>query len=145
MRGAISRMQRRFPGVTGELVRFAVVGASGYIVNLAVYALLLDAGVDYLPAAVGAFTVAVVNNYSWNRLWTFRIAAASGTASEQGARFLVVSLGSLCANLALLHTFVALHTDRLLAQATAILLVTPLNFLGSKMWAFARPKHVTAA
>ena len=46
------------------LVRFALVGASGYVVNLAVFALAVHAlGVDYRVAAVLAFTVAVTNNF----------------------------------------------------------------------------------
>ena len=39
-----------------ELVRFCVVGASGYLVNLSVYAILIHAGLHYLPAAVGSFS-----------------------------------------------------------------------------------------
>ena len=56
-----------------ELLKFSVVGLSGYVVNLAVYvSLLKGAGLHYLPAAVCSFVVAVTNNYLWNRLWTFR-------------------------------------------------------------------------
>ena len=51
-----------------QLVKFCVVGASGYVVNLAVFTLLLDgAGMHYISAAVGSFLVAVTNNYTWNR------------------------------------------------------------------------------
>ena len=72
-----------------ELVKFCLVGASGYLVNLAVYvALLHGAGLHYLSAAACSFLVAVTNNYSWNRLWTFR--AQRGHAYFQGLRFLVV-------------------------------------------------------
>ncbi len=73
-----------------QLVKFCVVGASGYVVNLAVYTLLLDgAGMHYISAAVGSFLVAVTNNYGWNRLWTFR--AQRGGVAYQGMRFLIVS------------------------------------------------------
>ncbi len=44
--------------------KFALVGASGYAVNLAVYAALLrGAGLHYLLAAACSFVVAVTNNY----------------------------------------------------------------------------------
>jgi dolichol-phosphate mannosyltransferase len=128
-------------GGAWELTRFCLVGASGYVVNLTIYELLICARLHYLLAAAGSFAVAVVNNYSWNRLWTFR--SRRGNVYDQGLRFLVVSLCSLGANLAVLHALVDLHADKLGAQAMAIVLVTPLNFLGSKFWAFARPRPAT--
>ena len=65
------------------LVRFALVGASGYVVNLAVFALAVHAlGFDYRVAAVLAFLVAVTNNFVWNRRWTF--AARDGHAGLPG-------------------------------------------------------------
>ena len=49
-----------------QLVKFGVVGASGYVVNLAVYTLLLDqAGLHYVAAATGSFLVAASWNYWW--------------------------------------------------------------------------------
>jgi dolichol-phosphate mannosyltransferase len=124
-----------------DLLCFALVGASGYILNLAVYAGLLHAGLHYLPAAIGSFLVAVTNNYTWNRVWTFR--ARKGRVYDQGARFLLVSLSGLGANLLVLHALVDVGTDHFAAQAFAIVLVTPLNFLGSKLWAFGAPPRAT--
>ena len=90
-----------------QLVKFCVVGASGYVVNLWVFALLvLVLGLHYIPAAIGSFLVAVTNNYSWNRLWTFR--DQRGGVAYQGMRFLVVSTIALVANLAVLHVLVTL-------------------------------------
>ncbi len=118
-----------------QLVKFCVVGASGYAVNLAVYALLLDVfGLHYISAAVGSFFVAVTNNYTWNRLWTFR--EQRGGVAYQGMRFLVVSTTALLANLAVLHVLVTLGLGEVVAQAIAIVLVTPVNFVGNKLWSF---------
>jgi putative flippase GtrA len=120
-----------------QLGKFLVVGASGYVVNLIVYALLLNgAGLHYLAAATGSFLVAVTNNYLWNRLWTFR--GQRGRVAYQGMRFFVVALVSLGANLIVLRALVGLGVDKLVAQAIAIVLVTPLNFLGNKLWSFRR-------
>ncbi|HXG77034.1 MAG TPA: GtrA family protein [Gaiellaceae bacterium] len=122
-------------GNWGQLVRFCVVGASGYLVNLWVFSLLvLVAGVHYIPAAVCSFLVAVTNNYTWNRVWTFR--AQRGHLAYQGLRFLVVSTLALVANLAVLHVLVTLGLGEVLAQAIAIVLVTPVNFVGNKLWSF---------
>ena len=120
-----------------QLAKFCTVGASGYVVNLAVFTALLHwGGIHYRLAAVGSFLVAVTNNYLWNRFWTFH--GQRGHFAYQGMRFLVVSTISLAANVLLLSALVALGLDEVPAQAIAIILVTPLNFVGNKLWSFRR-------
>jgi putative flippase GtrA len=133
--GAASVALRR-PANWVQLAKFCTVGASGYIVNLAVYATLLSFGVHYLLAAVCSFLVAVTNNYLWNRVWTFR--SQRGHLVFQGFRFLLVSTVALAANLAFLSVLVALGVPKLPAQAVAIALVTPWNFVANKLWSFRR-------
>ncbi len=120
-----------------QLAKFAAVGASGYVVNLAVYSALVVLGdVNYLVAAVCSFLVAVTNNYAWNRLWTFR--HQRGGLVHQGAKFLVVSTIALAANLVVLRLLVAVGLDEIPAQAIAIIVVTPWNFAANKLWSFRR-------
>jgi putative flippase GtrA len=119
-----------------QLAKFCTVGAVGYAVNLVVYSTLVDAGLHYNVAAACSFLVAVTNNYTWNRLWTFR--GQRGHLGYQGARFLVVSLLALGANELLLTGFVAAGIGKVMAQAIAIVLVTPINFVGNKLWSFRR-------
>lgn len=119
-----------------ELGKFCAVGAIGYAINLGVYAAVLHAGVHYLVAATCSFLVAVTSNYFWNRVWTFRDRRAGVAA--QGMRFFVVSLVSLGANLLVLHMLITVGAGKLVAQAIAIVLVTPLNFIGNKLWSFRR-------
>jgi len=124
-----------------QLAKFSAVGASGYAINLAVYtALLRGADFHYAAAATCSFLVAVTNNYTWNRLWTFH--AERGHVGWQGLRFLVVAGVAYLANLALLTGFIALGLDKVLSQAIAVVLVTPLNFVGNKLWSFrTRPRR----
>jgi putative flippase GtrA len=117
-----------------QLGQFCAVGAVGYVINLGVYTVLLHAGLHYLVAATGSFLVAVSSNYLLNRWWTFREHRAGVAA--QGMRFFVVSLASLGANLAVLHVLITLGLGKLVGQAIAIVLVTPLNFVGNKLWSF---------
>jgi putative flippase GtrA len=121
-----------------QLVRFACVGASGYVVNLATFAACVHgAGIDYRAAALVAFLVAVTNNFLLNRHWTF--AAGDGHAGFQAARFLTVSTAAFCFNLAALQALVAgAGLPEVPAQAIAIVVATPLNFAGNKLWSFAR-------
>jgi putative flippase GtrA len=128
----------RQPANWVQLIKFSMVGATGYVVNLSVYtALVKGAGVHYIPAAVLAFCVAVTNNFLLNRHWTFR--AGDGHAGFQAARFLTVSLVALAFNLAVLETLVSVAGfEKVAAQALAILAATPLNFVGNKLWSFRR-------
>jgi dolichol-phosphate mannosyltransferase len=119
-----------------QLVRFGAVGASGYAVNLGLFAVCVHLlGFDYRVAAVIAFVVSVVNNFWLNRHWTF--GAKQAHPALQGARFFAVSL------LAFGFTYVVLvglvsgaGLTKVLAQAIAIAAGTPLNFVGQKLWSF---------
>jgi putative flippase GtrA len=128
----------RKPGNWLQLVRFGLVGASGYVVNLLVFAgCVTGAAMGHRPAAVLAFAVALANNFTWNRRWTF--AARDRRAHPQAARFFVVSLGAFAFSFALLELLVAgLGVDEVAAQALAIATATPLNFVGNKLWTFDR-------
>jgi putative flippase GtrA len=120
-----------------QLAKFCVVGASGYAVNLAVYTALLNgANWDYRLAATGSFVVAVTNNYVWNRLWTFR--HSRGHFAFQGMRFFLVALLAYAGNLLILTVLVELGAGEIISQAIAIVLVTPANFVGNKLWSFRR-------
>lgn len=118
-----------------QLAKFCVVGATGYFVNLAVFATLVHGwSLHYIPAAMASFLVAVSNNYLWNRVWTFR--HQRGDVGAQGARFFIVSTLALAANLGILEVLVSITDRPVFAQAIAIVLVTPVNFVGNKLWSF---------
>ena len=120
-----------------QLVKFCVVGGSGYVVNLVVFTLAFEVGnLHHLVAATIAFAVAVTNNFWWNRHWTF--AAKEGHAGFQAARFLTVSVGAFLFAAAVLEVLVTgAGVPEVAAQAISIAAATPLNFVGNKMWSFA--------
>jgi putative flippase GtrA len=127
------RLPRRL--LESQFLRFVLVGASGYAVNLAVYAALLAAGLHYLAAATVSFLVAAGSNYAGNRVWTFR--ARRAPLLGQGARALLVSGLSLGANQLFLLALVAAGAGHLAGQAAAVVMVTPFSFSANKLWAFA--------
>jgi putative flippase GtrA len=137
MRRRVLRGIRR-PRNWFELIRFGVVGGSGYLVNLVTFTLCVQAlDLDYRVGAVLAFFVALTNNFTWNRLWTFR--ARDGHAGFQAARFLAVSLLAFGFSFVILQILVdAGGVAKVSAQAIAIVAATPLNFLGNKLWSFSR-------
>jgi putative flippase GtrA len=119
-----------------QLLKFGVVGGSGYLINLGVFAFLSgNLGVYHAVAAVGAFCVAVTNNFLWNRYWTF--GPGEGLAHLQAARFLAVSVGALLINLLVLELLVtSAGMNELAAQAVAVAVAIPFNFVGNKLWTF---------
>jgi putative flippase GtrA len=120
-----------------QLGKFCAVGASGYVVNLSVFAICFKLiGMHHLLAATAAFIVAVTNNFWWNRHWTFK--ARSGRAGFQAARFFTVSVAAFLFAALVLELLVSVAgVPELGAQAIAIAAATPLNFVGNKMWSFA--------
>ena len=94
----------RRPASWWQLLKFGLVGGSGYLINLAVFALLSGTRPPLHSAAIGAFCVAVCSNFFWNRHWTF--AAGDGHAGFQAARFFTVSVAALLINLAVLEALV---------------------------------------
>ncbi len=118
-----------------QLFQFGLVGGSGYLVNLTVFAVLNKAlDIHYIPAAIGAFCVAVTNNFLWNRHWTFD--AAHGHAGFQAARFFAVSVAGLAINLVALRLLVEAGTGELPGQALAVAIAMPFNFIFNKLWTF---------
>ncbi len=119
-----------------QLLRFGIVGASGYLVNLVVFWIATHpVGADHRVAATAAFVVAVSNNFLWNRTWTFRV--GHGRVHHQAVRFLVVSLAGFVVNLVVLELLVTgAGLADLPAQAIAVAVAMPVNFLGNRLWTF---------
>jgi dolichol-phosphate mannosyltransferase len=117
-------------------VRFATVGASGYVVNLGVFAACVHLlSIDYRISAVIAFVVSVVNNFWLNRHWTFD--AKHEHPIFQGMRFFTVSLIAFGFTYVVLIALVeGAGLSKVIAQAIAIVAGTPLSFLGQKLWSF---------
>jgi putative flippase GtrA len=118
-----------------QLLKFCAVGGSGYVVNLAVFAAAVKlANIHHLAAATIAFVVAVLNNFWWNRHWTF--GARRGHAGFQAARFFTVSVVAFVVAAAILELLVNQGVAAIVAQAISLVVATPLNFVGNKMWSF---------
>jgi dolichol-phosphate mannosyltransferase len=133
----------RFPVGLRQFVKFGLVGGTGTLVNLGVFSLLIfiwhraassDPGVFKQLASGIAFCVAVLSNFLLNRQWTFR---HTGRIIPNFGRFFIVSLVGLGLNelsFTLLNSVG--HVEVHVSQLLAILIVTPVNFVGSKWWAF---------
>ena len=135
--GARLRIAIAEPDNWRELFRFAVVGISGYTINLVTFAVLVHpARVPYAMAAVISFLTGLSVTFILNRRWTFQ--AHEGIAHHQAARFVAVSTVGFLVGLGLLTLLVETHAmPKVGAQAIAAAAVAPLTFVLNKLWTFA--------
>jgi dolichol-phosphate mannosyltransferase len=119
-----------------QLLRFGAVGASGYVVNLVAFAACVHPlSINYKIASAVAFLIAVVNNFWWNRHWTF--SAKQQRPMLQAIKFFLVSLVAFGFSYVILVSLVdGAGFDKVLAQAIAVVTAMPLSFVGQKLWSF---------
>jgi len=121
--------------VATQPARFLVVGAAGYGVNLLTFALLVGAGVKYVPASIVSYVVSNALMYLGNRYFTFRL-GKEGFWPAYG-RYLLVGLVVVAMNAAVLVVLVeGLGLDETLGQALSLLVVTPAAYVMFKRWTF---------
>jgi dolichol-phosphate mannosyltransferase len=118
-----------------QILRFCVVGASGYAVNICAFAVALALSVEHLLAVAAGFAVAMVTNFWCNRRWTF--ASCHRGLARQAGRFFLVSLAACMVAAALLELLMgSAGLSATAAQPASVLAATPLSFLGSRNWSF---------
>jgi len=140
-------------------IKFGIVGASGTVVNL----VMLHIGHEYLFAAIEAsyqkpylslalaIAVATLNNFTWNRLWTWsdrvRILEAEEHAQPVNLRVLGMEFGQYVTASAfgsglqyVLTLLLSGSMDYRIANVVAILAASVSNFLANDRWTFKRPK-----
>lgn len=128
-----------------RFVKFGTVGASGTVVNVLVLYLLQEHLLTFIASTelrlnlslAGAILVATVNNFTWNRLWTW-----ADRGEFFGARPLVQFgkyasacwLGILIQFL--LTKLLAASMHYLLANVVAIVAASVFNFVINDFWTF---------
>lgn len=132
-----------------RFVKFGSVGFSGTLVNLGV----LYIGQEYLFRAVGpesmrldlslalAIFCATVNNFTWNRVWTW------ADRREEVEKHFVIQLGQyfIACWLAIVFQFfftkiLAAYMFYMVANITAIVMASVINYLMNDIWTFATRK-----
>lgn len=124
-----------------KVFKFSIVGLTGIVVNLAVLKLLLMAGISGYVALFFAIAVAILNNFLWNDLWTFRDSAQRGITSvwQRFWLFCTVSIGGAVINYAvavLLISFIGLSID--ISDLIGILIGFIWNFLANRRFTWGR-------
>lgn len=131
-----------FPG-SAPFFKFLFVGGTGFIVDEGIFALLIffmDKSHDYIWQGI-SFSVAVVWNFIWNRIWTFK--ATDGKGLSQFLKFGTVAVVAFLIRTGLYYggkkvTGVSEELHLMALLFVVIVIVTIINYLGSKLWAFKK-------
>ncbi len=137
-----------------RFLRFAVVGAIGAVVDFGILNLFLALGVSYLISATVSFIAAVLNNFTWNRFWTYPD-SRSKPISQQLTQFAVINVIGIGIRIPLLAVlekllinqatqfipdgFWVFSAEKLaqnLGLAIAILVVMLWNFFANRLWTY---------
>jgi len=119
--------KRHAPSLSRQAISFAAIGLSGTAITFIILT-VLHKGLDWKIAFanIPAYSAGIVNNYAWNRLWTFRHVEHKNVL-HQGSQFVLVSIGGLIINTIVL-TLVAHSFDFRVAFVIAAAVAFFWNF-----------------
>jgi putative flippase GtrA len=132
-----------------QFTRFGLVGGVGFLVNLAIFNLLIFTVFEQsrvhegpLFANIIATSVAILVNWIGNRFWTFREHRGRQLARE-GIEFALVSIGGLLIALACLWVshyllgFDSKLADNISSNGIGLALGTAFRFALYRLWVFS--------
>lgn len=135
-RGRIGRIREKFQVPVQRFLRFGLVGFSGVFVDMAILYLLSDAStlaMGLTRSKIIASEVAILNNFLWNDLWTFRDFSSQQSGwrkrVKRFVKFNLICLFGIGLNLIILNIlYNSFGVNKYLANLIAIAIVTVWNF-----------------
>jgi len=136
-----------------RFLKFALVGTLGALIDFGVMnALSHWAGMSLVVAGTISFICAVINNFTWNRIWTYPESRSRPLFGQLGM-FILVNLAGVAIRIPTLHyleppllRFVvsSLHTTTITAEfyaknltlAAAVGIVMMWNFFVNRYWTY---------
>lgn len=120
--------------------RFVVVGALGFVVQLAAFGGLSRLGLPWLAATVVAVESAILHNFVWHRGWTWRH-RVSGDAESWMMALLKFNAGtaltSIAGNVCVMAVLLAFTPlEPIVANVIAVGVMSAANFLLADRWVF---------
>jgi len=126
-----------------ELLRFLLVGGCGYVLAMLLYAGEIAIGVSAYAAVPPVFVANGLFNFTLNRHWSFP--RSGRRIHDELGRFAIVAAVSLLVNYAALYLLHGVgDVPAVPAQALAVVVATPVGFLGNKLFSFAQAGPETA-
>jgi dolichol-phosphate mannosyltransferase len=119
-------------------LKFLLVGASGVLVNLGMFALFISIGMNKYIASPIAIELSIISNFILNNKFTFNGRAVKRSFAIKGLRFNVVSIFSLSIS----YTFFIIlnilmpRVNPIIPQALSIIPATLMNYFFNVYWTF---------
>lgn len=119
-------------------IKFALVGLSGVVVNLAAFSALLGAGLNKFIASPIAIELSIVSNFVGNNYWTFGDRRSQGQTHIRGLKFNAVSFMSLGVSYGVFVLLSHLYPQGSpqLHQVAGIVPATLVNYFLNSYWTF---------
>lgn len=141
MKLILSKMKRMSGFDLTRFIKFGIVGGSGILINMGFLWFFTEiVGIFYLISSVLAIALAMINNFIWNDLWTWRDRGEPGVKPylTRMAKFIVVSsIAAYIGNLGILwiltHFF---NIYYLISNLIGIAVGTILNYSVNNFWTF---------
>jgi dolichol-phosphate mannosyltransferase len=120
-------------------LKFAVVGATGVIVNLGFFTLFLALGLNKFIASPIAIELSIISNFLLNNYWTFGDRKTKDRVRVKGVKYNLVSILALFVSFStfVLLSFVLPDAPPQLHQLIAIVPATVVNYLINSNWTFS--------
>ena len=124
-------------------IKFAVVGASGVLVNLGFFTLFLLAGINRFIASPIAIELSIVWNFLLNNYWTFRSRKTIDRTRIRGLKFNLVSILALGVSYGAFVTLSLTFPDTppQVHQLIGIVPATLVNYLLNSYWTFKHAEN----
>ena len=132
-RGRIGKIREKFRVPVKRFLSYGLVGLSGVFVDMSIFYLLGTLGWGLTSSKIVSSEVAVLNNFLWNDLWTFRDISSRQTGwkklIKRFVKFNLICLIGIGLNLIILNIlYNYLGINKNLANLIAIAIVTIWNF-----------------
>ena len=132
-RGRITKLRKKLHGPAKRFLSYGLVGLSGVFVDMSIFYLLGTMGWGLTSSKIVSSEVAVLNNFLWNDLWTFRdissLQIGWGKLIKRFVKFNLICLIGIGLNLIILNIlYNHFGINKNLANLIAIAIVTIWNF-----------------
>jgi len=126
-----------------EFIKYGIVGSMGALVNLFVLFILTEFFlINYIISEIFAFIIASINNYIFDKIWTFREDIRINIANKY-LKFLFINIIGLFINLLILYTLVNyFNIWYIFAEIIAAGFAFIFNYLGNKFWTFKNKSKI---